>query len=155
LPLHFTIVPQVKPVLDPTDLAPRTFANRSVFPRGTRIEADGTITLTRVINLSTFGHHRITTGADLDILPSRVVNTSTFPTGTEVSESPPDGAIEPSRVVNTSTFPTGTEVSASPADGALRPSRVVNTSTFPTGTVVTEDDDGGPIGISPIGSDPI
>ncbi len=144
----FSIIPVPPRVgLSPGDIGPRTFANFSTFPTGTKLVADGTLTTTRFVNLSAFGAAtRLIAGIEDGefILSTAFANESTFGTA-RLAEAPPDSSFRLPHFANVSTFGSETALSVAGADGSFRLSApFINTSTFGGSTVLagTSPDEG-------------
>lgn len=154
MPAHkFTIILPPARVPGPEDLLIRAFTNRSTFGNLTVVE-DIDIQLPTLVNISTFGHLRITLGEEFDIQLPALVNVSTFG-DIEVQESPPDENIQIAALTNVSTFGELT-VQESPADVNIQIDAFVNVSTFGSISVVLadgagEDDEGEGVGMAPVG----
>lgn len=125
------------------EFAPLPFANRSGFPKTTHLVKSADLTAHPVVNLSKFGHVRLTTGDDIDIIPATWSNVSLFPDGTELEESGPDVNLRPATWSNASVFPSGNELDEAPADVNLRPEPLVNVSTFGSPTLFADEGGGG------------
>lgn len=122
------IFPAVQLTAGDHEFAARQFANRSVFSKITALVKSADFTASPVINVSTFGHVRLTTGDDFDIIPTPFANASTFGSP-ELDESGPDVNLRPTQYVNASTFG-APELDESADDVNLRVTAFGNVSTF-------------------------
>lgn len=133
--LNFSIIRARAPTGGPDDIIIwATIPPSTTFPPGIMVLPDQDIVLDApLINVSTLGNLRVTTGDDLDILlDAPLVNVSDVnPTDDlEVQLSPPDESILPEQIVNVSLVndTEDLEVAVAPADGYIYPTQVVNVS---------------------------
>jgi hypothetical protein len=135
------IFPAIIPTVGDHEFAARTFANRSAFPSTTRLVASVDLTAGRFVNLSIFGHVRVTTGVDLDLIPTPFANVSAFGAA-ELAAAGADVNLRPATFANVSTFG-APEIAEAPADVNLRPTPVINVSTFGDAVLSPEEGGGG------------
>jgi hypothetical protein len=159
----FAVIPEVLPVAGVGDLIGRLFANRSIFPSGSKLLGDVSLTqTTSVVNANRIGASpALVLGTSVDLTGTEVVNTSVFGAST-LQEQPATGFLRATEVINTSTIGgAGAELLEAPADGFLRATVVTNTSAFGASVLTPEEevgnmDDYDPmIGAGPLGSRPL
>jgi hypothetical protein len=152
----FVLIPAIVREVTPGDIEPRPFGSFSRFGHP-RVAPDIEIEPTHFHAApSAFRRPRLVAGPpDVDLRPAHWSNVSAFGSPT-LAVAGPDVNLRPAHWSSESTFGSPT-ISTAPADVNLRPSHWSSASTF--GSPVVEltgddDDDYGPIGIAPIGTEP-
>lgn len=152
---QFRVIPPKVRTAAPGDILLSPFANRSQFPFSITVVPDVDLSMPAAFhNVSSFPEKRLTTGTDIDLDITQIVNSSSFP-AIAVSEAPADGFIRMDVAFSNDTMFPGFTISEAPEDGNLYATFITNVSTFGAITVSGDSgDDYGPLGEEPIGEGP-